>query len=78
MVQLAQLTETAPAIDRSGRMETLIDDADAALRELPSDSPLLIGKWRDAAYGLRGVRVGEASLPGFSDSESDTVSLPGS
>ena len=38
----------------------------------------MIGEWRDAAYGLRGVRVGEASHPGPSDSESDTVSLPGS
>ena len=32
MAQLAQQTETARAIERSGRMETLIDDADADLR----------------------------------------------
>ena len=32
MAQLAQQTETARAMERSGRMETLIDDADADLR----------------------------------------------
>ena len=45
---------------------------------LPAIHLILIGKSRDAAHGLRGVRVGETSHPGPSDSESDTVSLPGS
>ena len=49
-------------MDPSTLMSTLINEADSALRNARPPAPA-VNTLRDARYGLRGVRVGEASHP---------------
>ena len=78
MAQLSQQTDTARAIDKSRRMETFIDRHRCRLESFPAIHPHVDWEMVRRNIWVRSVQVGEASHPGPFDSESDTVSLPGS
>ena len=60
--QLVSPEDVRVPTDPSTLMSTLINEADSALRS--ARPPVPVNSLRDARYGLRGVRVGEASHPG--------------